>query len=79
MREKAGQWPAVLSGGQRQRVALVRAPVNRPSLLLFDAPLGALDAYHHAAITQAPRVRGDAKSAAVEGRILERLMNFGEH
>jgi ABC-type lipoprotein export system ATPase subunit len=40
----SGKYPSHISGGEAQRVTLVRALINRPSLLLADEPTGSLDA-----------------------------------
>ncbi len=56
--------PLQLSGGQQQRVALARALAFRPSVLLLDEPLAALDAHIRAQLCDEIRDIQRASGAA---------------
>lgn len=53
---RIGEQGLSLSGGQRQRLALARAVLGRPSVLVLDDPLSALDVHTEALVERALRV-----------------------
>jgi ATP-binding cassette subfamily B protein len=55
MDTRIGEQGLSLSGGQRQRLALARAVLGRPSVLVLDDPLSALDVHTEALVEAALR------------------------
>jgi ATP-binding cassette subfamily B protein len=62
---RIGEQGLSLSGGQRQRLALARAVLGRPSVLVLDDPLSALDVHTEALVERALREVLSATTALV--------------
>jgi ATP-binding cassette, subfamily B, bacterial len=66
---RIGEQGLSLSGGQRQRLALARAVLGRPSVLVLDDPLSALDVHTEALVEAALRdVLADTTALVVAHR-----------
>ncbi|MBA3799625.1 MAG: ABC transporter ATP-binding protein, partial [Geodermatophilaceae bacterium] len=52
---RLGEQGMSLSGGQRQRLALARAVLGRPTVLVLDDPLSALDVHTESLVEEALR------------------------
>src|SRR4051794_26293159 len=66
---RIGEQGMSLSGGQRQRLALARAVLGRPSVLVLDDPLSALDVHAEALVERALRdVLADTTALVVAHR-----------
>jgi len=66
---RIGEQGLSLSGGQRQRLALARAVIGRPTVLVLDDPLSALDVHTEAEVERAlRRVLRDVTSLVVAHR-----------
>lgn len=66
---RIGEQGMSLSGGQRQRLSLARAILAKPSILVLDDTLSALDVHTEARVTEAlGRVLGDVTGVIVAHR-----------
>ena len=73
LRDQAGKYPHQLSGGQQQRVALARALAPKPTVLLLDEPLSALDAKVR------EELRGEIKDLQTALRVTTIMVTHDQH